>query len=275
MAIHTNLSVIPKNLTIQLYEAMVSPNQGATLMAKEKQIAANKRNAEKSTGPKTEKGKSITRLNAKRDGLTGQVITLSEEDLPIFEKQKAEMIADFAPKTTMELSLANSIAWDTWRLNHLRAIEMNMYAIGTHDPALAIDSDNPQIHTAMADATTFSNESEKFARMSIYEQRMNRSIHKNLETLRKLQAERKASYEQDRAEEVLLARYSDIKGLPYNPPSSPTLNGSVFSKPEILTAANRLTTLKVANIAVCLEPLKVQFAGVSSNLVNWPEPDAA
>ena len=34
---------------------------------------------------------------------------------------------------------------------------------------------------------------------------MNRSIHKNLETLRKLQAERKAQYEKDRAEEIILA----------------------------------------------------------------------
>jgi hypothetical protein len=244
-------------------------------MATAKQIAANKRNAQKSTGPKSEKGKSITRLNARRDGLTGQVITLSEEDLPIFEKQKAEMIADLAPKTTMELALANSIAWDIWRLNHLRAVEMNMYAIGTDNPAVAIHSDNPQIHTAMADATTFSNESEKFARMSIYEQRMNRSIHKNLEALRKLQAERKASYEQDRAEEILLARYSDIKGLPYNPPATPTLNGSVFSKNEILTAANRLTTLKVANIAVCLTPLNVQFAGASSGGFGTPQTNLA
>jgi hypothetical protein len=233
-------------------------------MATPKQIAANKRNAQKSTGPKTEKGKSITRLNARRDGLTGQVITLSEEDLPIFEKQKAELIADLAPKTTMELSLANSIAWDTWRLNRLRAVEMNMYAIGTDNPDIIVHADNPQIHTAMAAAATFSDESGKFARMSIYEQRMNRSIHKNLETLRNLQAERKAHYKEDRAEEILLARYSEIKGLPYNPPVTPTLNGSVFSKHEILAATNRLTTLKVADRDVLMEPLKVQYASASS-----------
>ena len=248
-------------------------------MATPKQIAANQRNAQKSTGPKTEKGKSITRLNAKRDGLTGQVITLSAEDLPVFEKQKAELIASLAPKTTMELSLANSVAWDTWRLNHLRAVEMNMYAIGTDNPDIAVDADNPEIHTAMANAMTFSNDSEKFARMSIYEQRMNRSIHKNLETLRKLQAERLAHYKNDRAEEILLARYSDIKGLPYESPVIANANGSVFSKHEIFTAANRLTTLQVAKIEVFMAPQKVQFAGVSSNsssnVVNWPEPDAA
>jgi hypothetical protein len=112
--------------------------------------------------------------------------------------------------------------------------------------------------------------------MSLYEQRMNRSIHKNLATLRDLQAERKAHYKEDSADEILLARYSDIKDLPYHAPLRPTPNGSVFSKEEILTAANRLTKLKVAANTIRSTETKVQFAGASagapSNLVNWPSP---
>src|SRR5580704_8166415 len=139
----------------------------------------------------------------------------------------------------MELPLPNSIAWDPLRPQHLRAVEMNMYAIGTDSPDLVINADNPQIHTAMAAAMTFSNESQKFALLSNCGQRLNRNIHKNLATLRELQAERKANFEKDRAEEVLLARYSEIKDLPYHPPAQPTPNGSVFSKHQILAAANR------------------------------------
>jgi len=251
-------------------------------MATEKQIAANRKNAKKSTGPRTQAGKSITRLNAKRDGFTGQVITLSEEDRPVFENFKAQFIKDLAPKTTMELSLANSIAWDTWRLNHLRAVEMNMYALGTDnlpDLGPGAENNNPQICTALAAAATFAKEAQKFALMSLYEQRMNRSIHKNLETLRKLQAERKTNYQKDSAEEILLARYSEIKGLPYNAPATPTPNGSLFTNSEILTAANRLTTLKVAGKEVCMAPLKVQFAGAASaatgNIRYWPNNDVA
>jgi hypothetical protein len=256
-------------------------------MATQKQIDANRNNAKQSTGPRSEKGKSVTRLNAKRDGFTGQVTTLSDQDRPVFEKFKSQFIADLAPKTVMELSLATSIAWDTWRLNHLRAVEMNMYALGTQehssslcsqesdDPGIEINAANPQIHTALAAAVTFANDSQKFALMSIYEQRMNRSIHKNLETLRNLQAERKINHRRDRSEEVLLARYSEIKGLPYQAPAARTANGSVFSNNEILAAANRLTTLKVAKFEVAMSPLKVQYAGASagapSNVVNWPK----
>ena len=128
--------------------------------------------------------KAKTRLNAMRDGFTGQITTLSDEDRPIFEKFKSDFIQDLAPKTTLELSLASSIAWDTWRLNHLRAVEMNIYALGTANNSVEIEADNPQIHTAISGAVTFVDEAKRFALMSMYEQRMNRSIHKNLDTLR-------------------------------------------------------------------------------------------
>src|SRR4051812_5680739 len=110
-------------------------------MTSQKQIEANERNAQKSTGPKTEQGKSITRLNAVRDNVTGQITTLSDEDRPIFEKLKAEHVAALAPKDVSELKLAHSIAWDTWRLDRLRASEMNLLARGTAENEAAFDDD--------------------------------------------------------------------------------------------------------------------------------------
>ena len=86
-------------------------------------------------------------------------------------------------------------------------------------------------------------------------------------------------YKRDRAEEILLARYSDIKGLPYQAPSAPTANGSVFSNDEIFAATNRLTTLQVAKNELWKHPVKVQYAGAASSapstVVNWRQPDAA
>ena len=248
-------------------------------MATEKQIAANQRNAKKSTGPKSEETKAIVRLNAMRDGFNGQVITLSDDDRPVFEKFKTNFITDLAPKTTIELSLAHSLAWDTWRLNHLRAVEMNMYALGTTDPATAFDCDDPRLATAMSDTMTFAKESKKLALMSIYEQRINRAIHKNLATLRDLQAERKQNYEKDIRQEVILAEACDINSVPYAPPVLPSRNGFVFSTAEILAASNRVNGLYEANTTVGREPVKVRFASATSgaplNVVNWPEPEAA
>lgn len=252
-------------------------------MATQKQIEANRGNAQLSTGPLTPETKAKTRLNAMRDGFTGQVTTLSDEDRPVFEKFKSDFIDSLAPKTVTELSLASSIAWDNWRLNHLRAVEMNMYALGADNAPEDIDADNPQIHSALSDAVTFMNESKRFALMSLYETRLNRSIHKNLATLRELQAERKQNYQRDLDEEIILARANDLNDLSYEAPAAPSPNGSVFSNGEIFTAAHRLTTLAAAKTTLYQAPFKVQFAGASSappadpssNLRDWPEPDAA
>jgi hypothetical protein len=42
------------------------------------QIAANRRNAHKSTGPRTEEGKNRSRCNAFRHGLTAQVTLMTD-----------------------------------------------------------------------------------------------------------------------------------------------------------------------------------------------------
>jgi hypothetical protein len=172
-------------------------------MATDKQIAANRENAKKSTGPTSEKGKNKVRLNAIRDNLTGQITTLSDEDRPRFEKLQSEMLADFAPQSSIERELAASVIWDTWRLHHLRSVEGAIYALGVAEEAAAAeaeaeakgdaDPNNTDGNTATANAHTFLAEAPRFNTMSLYEQRMNRSLHRNLATLREIQKERNVS----------------------------------------------------------------------------------
>jgi hypothetical protein len=193
--------------------------------------------------------------SAKRDGLTAQVITLPEEDLPYFENFKDHFIADLRPEGMMEVHLAHAIAWDTWRLNHLRATEMNLFALDAcsnpADSACNIDcGDRPEVHTAMSHTVTQGKELHRLALMSLYEQRLNRAIHKNLQVLRSLQAERIANFKSDLAEEANIASYNLLNDLPYKAPATRTLNGSVFSNSEILEAAERLTKLGLAKHAV-------------------------
>jgi hypothetical protein len=213
-------------------------------MTSQKQIDANRNNAKNSTGPTSVAGKCKSRLNAIRDNLTGQVITLSDRDRAVFEALKAEHVADLAPQTVSERKLADAIAWDTWRLDRLRANEMNIYALAAEPAEDDADAEaDPDLHSAISNARTARTQAKRFELMSLYEQRMTRSLHRNRHALRELQAERRRKYDRDKREEVILARFEDLKDLPYKAPAvSP--NGSVFSSEEITAAAERQRNLE-------------------------------
>jgi len=156
-----------------------------------KQLAANRANAKKSTGPKTEEGKKRSSLNALRHGLTGQVSLMTDEDRAAHDAFSKGIIDDLKPVGAMELQLAQRIATDSWRINRLAAFEDNIYCMW-HDTNLPNESNHPQIDTAFSQTQTFLQKSDELNRLSLYEQRLNRSIQKNMAMLKQLQKERKA-----------------------------------------------------------------------------------
>jgi hypothetical protein len=94
------------------------------------QLIANLANAQHSTGPKTEKGKHRTRLNAYRHGLTGQIRLLTAEENEAFELHCAGIRESLQPVGALETELAQSIAEDHGRLKRARAIETGIFAAG-------------------------------------------------------------------------------------------------------------------------------------------------
>ena len=60
-----------------------------------RQFEANRRNALRSTGPKTEEGKRQARLNAVRHGLTAETVIGSLEDAEDYNTFEAAIIADY------------------------------------------------------------------------------------------------------------------------------------------------------------------------------------
>jgi hypothetical protein len=62
-------------------------------MTSYKQIEANRRNALRSTGPKTESGKHISRCNALRHGLTAETVIRTLEDVEDYKAFEAAITA--------------------------------------------------------------------------------------------------------------------------------------------------------------------------------------
>ena len=66
-------------------------------MATEKQIAANRRNAQKSTGPKTAEGKYKVRFNAVKHGMTASAAVLPFEDANSYDELRQALMDDYHP----------------------------------------------------------------------------------------------------------------------------------------------------------------------------------
>ena len=63
-----------------------------------RQIEANRRNALRSTGPKTEDGKRRSRQNAVRHGLTSETVIVALEDIEDYQAFEAAVIADYVAR---------------------------------------------------------------------------------------------------------------------------------------------------------------------------------
>jgi hypothetical protein len=81
-----------------------------------RQIEANRRNALRSTGPKTQEGKWQSRRNALRHGLTAETVIDGLEDSEDYRAFEAAVIADYDARTAVERELVLRLASLLWRL---------------------------------------------------------------------------------------------------------------------------------------------------------------
>jgi hypothetical protein len=90
------------------------------------QIAANRRNAQKSTGPRTANGKAASRLNALKHGLTAETCLLPGESLAEFEHLRARLVAEFTPATVIDEIQVERLAGLVWRLRRVGLFEREL-----------------------------------------------------------------------------------------------------------------------------------------------------
>ena len=94
-----------------------------------RQIAANRRNARKSTGPITPEGKQRSRCNAIRHGLTAETVIGALEDSEDYRAFEAAIIADFDTQSAVERELVLRLASLLRRLRRATTIETGLFEI--------------------------------------------------------------------------------------------------------------------------------------------------
>ena len=151
----------------------------------QKQIAANRRNAARSTGPRTEEGKAESRMNSLRHGLLAErVMVVEDGDLQDFIELQEHLLEELEPLGRLEEGLVDRIASLLWRLDRAAHIERGLLMVGRGPDELP-----PAARLALA-VRRDSLDAQALERVGRYEGRLERSLFRCLHELERLQARR-------------------------------------------------------------------------------------
>jgi len=225
-------------------------------MSTVKQIEANRRNAQKSTGPTTESGRRASSLNAYKHGLTGQLFVMTAGEAEAHQRFTTAMLEDLKPVGIMEETLARSLADAYWRLNRASIIENNIFTVEAfQEEYLAIGEAARQglecrfndVNRSRSAVASFVNDPHRFQLLTVYEARLHRRAQADLRQLRELQAARRIG--QKALEQQTTAQQNVAMEKPATAPPQPRPEPAVPS--PVATQAIDLETLNTSNGFVC------------------------
>ena len=114
-------------------------------MSTEAQIAANRANAQLSTGPRTPEGKAISSQNALRHHNLAKAVLTRAECRHRFSEFVAGFHAEYQPCTATEVALVDSLAtarWKALRISNFEAVRIDREFDAQQDPAFeTMDND--------------------------------------------------------------------------------------------------------------------------------------
>ncbi len=96
-------------------------------MSSAKQFAANRRNGERGTGPRTNPGKARSSRNALKHGLSAEQVVMLGEDPAAFEALRDDLYAHYQPADPVAINLVEQVAACLWRLRRVPEIEAGIF----------------------------------------------------------------------------------------------------------------------------------------------------
>jgi len=205
----------------QTSETLFTPTAAPSLLNAPKPIsprklAANRANAQLSTGPTTAEGRATSCLNAVKTALTGRTVLLPADDAAAYEQHVLAYTKELRPFTQRECDLVQSIADTAWRLKRIPALEMAIYAQGRIQFAASFDDQDRTLRPSMIELQTFLTYEKQLRNLQLQEARLARRYEKDTAELRKMQQERdqRDQVDLDVASKLYLAAQHDHQ--PFN-----------------------------------------------------------
>ena len=190
----------------------------------QRRLEANRRNALRSTGPKTAAGKSAVRWNALKHGLHSRQLLLPGEKQSDWSAFRERLSAEMKPVGGLELLLVDRITALAWRIRRLGGLESDLFVWNYYETVASRNSHEyiwrnfpefQKLHgeegseeesvskareaRALQESESsrlgraFISDSERtdsFVKLSRYEGRLERSFYRALQELQRLQAAR-------------------------------------------------------------------------------------
>jgi hypothetical protein len=152
-------------------------------MASEAKRAANRRNAEKSTGPKSVFGKTKASQNALRHGLRARKVISFDEKEPDFLAFHAELRESLEPADAVEEHLVERIAMCAWRLRRMYRVEAELIDGWRNVRTRRLED--------LEIGAVFECSPGEMTRLSRYEVTLDRALHRAYVMLERRQARRR------------------------------------------------------------------------------------
>jgi len=219
-------------------------------MSTDAQIKANRKNAKKSTGPKTPEGKAKSAQNATTHGLTASHDVIKGESQEEFDAHKQGFLDVLNPQNAVEDFLADRVASLAWRLKRASRIERQMLDGFAADMQFLrrqrppwdypASSEDPDLTLGTAVRRDLDND-KTIDRFKLYECRIERSLFKSLSALgyAKLKNPTDTEHTQPHAYSPSLSRPTsrDLNNPPMeptrtHPPGTQQKNQTQFPQPE-------------------------------------------
>ncbi len=168
------------------------PEQSQKRPVSDAQFAANRANAQKSTGPTSTEGKARSSMNAVKTGLTGQTVLLPTDDAIAYQAHLDRHFHRYSPVDDQEHTLVQFIADSEWRLLRIAPLEASIYAIGRlENPDLFPDEKDPVAREALIRGKLFLLYRRELNNLALQERRLRNQQTTDLAKLDALQKERK------------------------------------------------------------------------------------
>ena len=160
-------------------------------MTSNSQIESNRKNAQRSTGPRTPEGKSTSAKNALQHGLLSMQVILPDEDRDELATFRRRTIAHLAPDGPLEMYFAELFIVNAWKLQRAGRHIAGVIACRTSEARAELQGSGRDVEPLGLGLIKDATGADTLSKLNRYERAYERGMYRALHELQRLQAVRR------------------------------------------------------------------------------------